>query len=544
MRNGAQDWGSGEAIQELPFREGRGTPLVRSISTASLLVGILAIATLLRVALLGDKSFNLDEIDSISFARLDWGSFFKLIAPREVNMTFYYVLLRVWRLAGENEVVIRSLSVAAGVATIPVLYLLGRRLFGPRVGLVAAFLISINTYHIQFSQYARSYSLLVFLVTLSSLLFVNCVERPRWRNWLGYLVVSILGVYSHLFAAFVLLAQWVSLAFLRPRDVPWRGWLISALCMVLLLLPLGVIAMLRTPTWATWVPTPKLRDIVDVYYVLTGGLVGPTGIYAPAGEWGGRTGIFLMLFYCLACVIALLDARRVRAFSGTLRPLWRYGFLLTWLFLPVLAAFAVSQVKSIFLTHYMIICLPPLVLLAAVGLDAMPKRALIGGLFIVTVLSSHQIYKYHADVNGREDFRGATRYILSHVRAEDAVLIFAPYIQKSFDFYRGQFEGASKLPPYTILSMDTRVVQHWQQLRDTARDEPGSHLLPSWTELPTHYHRVWLMLSHDWDTKPDSYAVSRSIQSSMARKYCSVAEERFTDVRVLLYDTPRSGGCR
>jgi len=531
MGNGAQNWGSGEAIQELPSREGHRTPVVRSISTASLLFGILAIATLLRVALLGDKGFGLDEIASTRFARLDWESFLQLVATGEVNMAFYYVLLGVWRLAGENEVVIRSLSVAAGVATIPVLYLLGRRLYGPGVGLLAAFLISINSYHIQFSQFARSYSLLVFLATLSSLLFVNCVERPCWRNWLGYLVVSILGVYSHLFAAFVLLAQWVSLAFLRLRDIPWRGWLISVLCMVLLLLPLGVIAMLLAPRWGLWIPTPKLRDIPGVYYELT-------------GERGGRTGMLLMLFYCLACVIALLDARRGRVFSGTLRPLWRYGFLLTWLFLPVLAAFAVSQLKSIFFTHYMIICLPPLMLLAAVGLDAMPKRALIGCLFIVTLLSSHQIYKYYVDFNGREDFRGATRYILSHARAEDAVLFFAPYIQGSFEYYRERFEGASKLPPFTILSMDTRVVQDWKRLRASVRDEPA-HLVPSWTDLPPNYHRVWLMLSHDWDTKPGSYVVSRSIQASMARNYCSVAEERFTDVRVLLFDTPRvSGGCR
>jgi len=505
--------------------------LARSVSSASLLLGILAIATLLRVALLGDKGLSLEEISSIFSARLDWGSFFKVFAPREVNMTFYYVLLRIWRLAGENEVVIRSLSVAAGVANILVLYLLGRRLFGPRVGLVAAFLISINTYHIQFSQFARSYSLLALLATLSSLLFVNCLERPYWRNWLGYLVISVLGVYSHLYAAFVLLAQWVSLAFLRLRDVPWRGWLISALCMVLLLLPLGVIAMLRTPSWATWVPVPKFRDIPDVYYVLT-------------GERGGRTGILLGLFYCISCVIALLEARRSRVFSGTLRPLWRYGFLLTWLFLPVVAAFAVSQLKSIFFTHYLIICLPPLMLLAAVGLDAMPKRALIGGLFIVAILSSHQIYKYYVDFNGHEDLRGATRYILSHVRADDGVLFFAPYIQKTFEYYRERSEGASKPPPFTILSMDTRVIQLWKRLRDSGRASPVQ-LPPSWTELPSNYHRVWLMLSHDWDANPDSYAVSRSIEVSLARKYCSVAEEQFTDVRVLLYDTPRaSGGCR
>ena len=531
MGNDAQDWESGETIQGLPSHEGHGTPLTRSISTASLLFGILAIATLLRVTLLGDKGFGLDEMASIRFERLGWESFLKLIAAQEVNMSFYYVLLRVWRLAGENEVVIRLLSVATGVATIPVLYLLGRRLYGPGVGLVAAFLISINSYHIQFSQTARSYSLLVFLATLSSLLFVNCVERPSWKNWLGYIVASTLAIYSHLFGAFVVLAQWASLAFLPPHDIPWRGWLTSALGMAVLLVPLGVIAAAHISTAVTWIQPPHLGDIPGVYYMLDGGR-------------GGRIGILLMLFYCTACVIALRQARRTRALSGTLRPLWRFGFLLTWLFLPVLAAFAVSLVKPLFVAYYLIICLPPLVLLAAVGLSAMPKRALTGGLFIVTILSSYEMYLYYAHFNGREDFRGATRYILSHAKAEDAVLFFAPYIQGSFEYYRERFEGTLKPPPFTILSMDTRVVQQWEQLRASARDEPV-HLLPSWTELPSNYHRVWLMLSHDWDRKPGTNDVSRSIQASMTRNYCSVAEERFTDVRVLLFDTPRvSGGCR
>jgi mannosyltransferase len=499
--------------------------------------GIAVLAAVLRIMLAGEKGFDPDEIRSIFYARLGWAPFFGLAIPLEANMSLYFFLLRFWRLAGESEVVIRSLSVAAGAATIPALYLLGRRLFSSRVGLVAAFLIGINTYHIQFSQYARSYSLLVFLVTVSSLLFVYCLEQPSWKRWVGYLLVSTLSVYSHLFAAFVLIAQWISVGFLGLRNVPWRGWLASVLCMSLLLLPLGIIVLLRTPTWATWIPVPTFRDIRDVYAALSGGR-------------GGPTGLLLLGFYCTCCVIALWQLFQRRGVSGRFHPLWRYGFICVWLLLPVLMAFAISQLKPIFITFYLIICLPPFVLLAAAGLDAMPKPVLIGGLILVAILSSRETYKYYADPVGRDDFRGATRYILSHAKAGDGVAFFSLGMEAPFQYYRKRLEGALKPPPLTILSIpytlvttDRRLVQLLELLRDSARSGPVQPLR-SFTEVPSITHRVWLLLSYDWNTKPGTYTFSRSLQASFAGKYCSVTEHRFQNVRVLLYASPHaSGGC-
>src|SRR5271156_5740022 len=152
-----------------------------------ILLGFITLLSLrLRFHSLASKSFWLDEGVSVAIARLDWYNFARILWRREANMSLYYFLLHVWLHFGGSEFFVRSLSVLFSVASIPVIYLLGRRLFDLRVGLVAAALLALNAYHVQYSQDARSYSLMVFLCLLSSLYFLKCLDIPSRRNRIIY----------------------------------------------------------------------------------------------------------------------------------------------------------------------------------------------------------------------------------------------------------------------------------------------------------------------------------------------------------------------
>src|SRR6266851_5509028 len=127
----------------------RGTILPLSGSLSLLLGAILPIALLLRVVHLQQKSFWLDEWYSIGVARLNWPAFVHLIANREANMVLYYALLRFWMRFGESEVFIMLLSILFGLAALPIVWAIGDRLLGRRVGLLAASLLAINAFHIK-----------------------------------------------------------------------------------------------------------------------------------------------------------------------------------------------------------------------------------------------------------------------------------------------------------------------------------------------------------------------------------------------------------
>ena len=141
----------------------------------ALLGSIIAVAALLRFHALGQKSVWIDEGVSIEMARLDWYNFLRILWRHEANMVLYTILLRGWLHFGQSEAFIRALSVVFSFATVPAIYVLARRMFSQRVGLIAALLLAINTYHIRYAQEARSYALYPLLCILSSIYFLKFI---------------------------------------------------------------------------------------------------------------------------------------------------------------------------------------------------------------------------------------------------------------------------------------------------------------------------------------------------------------------------------
>jgi uncharacterized membrane protein len=189
------------------------------------LVILTSVTAILSFLFLQSKSFWYDEVISVAIARSDWSSFWYVVSHYEVNMSLYYFLLHLWANLGQSEFFLRSLSVIFSILTIPAIYLLGSRLFDKRVALLSALLMSFNAFFIRYAQEARSYSLLLLLATLSSYLFVSAVRKSSKKVWAAYIIVNALAMYAHVFIIFVILAQIMSLLFLKPKDIPWKGLL-------------------------------------------------------------------------------------------------------------------------------------------------------------------------------------------------------------------------------------------------------------------------------------------------------------------------------
>src|SRR5208283_2032042 len=89
--------------------------------------------------------------------------------------------------------------------------------------------------NVYYSQEARSYTLTILLVLLSSYFFVRAVEDGRRKYWVLWTIISILAFYSHDFSALVLVAQACSL-FFRKRP-PWKPVIIGGLVILAAALP-------------------------------------------------------------------------------------------------------------------------------------------------------------------------------------------------------------------------------------------------------------------------------------------------------------------
>lgn len=214
---------------------------VRARSRAFWIVaGLTVLAAALRFATLGVQSYHHDEIVTASrVLREGFGHAMEAVGFSESAPPLYYALAWFWtQLTGTGEVGLRSLSALAGVATVPVAFLLGAELRGRRAGIAAAAFVAVNPMLLWYSQEARGYALFSLLTAAAALYFVRALDRGRRADFAGWGVASALALATHYFAIFPLAleAAWL----LRRRGRAALGGLAIVAAAGLLLAPLAI----------------------------------------------------------------------------------------------------------------------------------------------------------------------------------------------------------------------------------------------------------------------------------------------------------------
>jgi len=476
------------------------------------LFALTVIGAVLRCLYLTRKSFWFDEGVSVEIARLDWYNFARILWRREGNMSLYYVLLRGWLHFGHSEFFIRSLSILPSLATIPVVYWLAGRLFDRRVGLIAATLLTFNAYHIRYAQEARSYSFFIFLGTLSSAFFIDLLQQPTRRNRIGHILASSLAVYAHLYAVLLIVAQWLSLRFLKYEGIKiplntkqnWR-WI------AILVFPALLFVGTTGAGPISWIKRPGFKELYEYYE-----------------HMAGNGGILLVLVYFCACLAALTEVGG-RLFQRRLSwDSWRYQFLLLWLIVPVVFTVLISIVRPMFLARYLAFCLPALIVLAAVGLARLSKSWLIiSALLLVMALSLKGTFSYydHDFDLDRDEWRAASFYILDHARPSDVILFHIAMGRMPYEFYKSVYTGNSPGPTVIYPTHGTRF-----DYRDFM-GRPSNEFLRT---VPSKYDRVWIVLKNN-ETKTGTDPTTALINGLFGESYPHFDKQNFPWIEVRLY---------
>jgi 4-amino-4-deoxy-L-arabinose transferase-like glycosyltransferase len=183
-------------------------------------IALTIVAAGLRVATIEAQSFWDDELFTVWLVRMDFGDMMRAWYDSEVTPPVYYVVTWLWgQLFGTGEVGLRSLSVLAGTAAVPLVYLVGSRFASARAGLAAATLVAFNPFLVWYGAEARSYALVVPEVALGLLFFLAALATPSGRNLGGWAIASALALATHYFTVFIVVPQavWLLLAVARER---------------------------------------------------------------------------------------------------------------------------------------------------------------------------------------------------------------------------------------------------------------------------------------------------------------------------------------
>lgn len=421
-------------------------------------LGVFVAALAFRFYRIDGQSLWSDEGTSVALALRDLPAI-TTGAALDIHPPLYYYILHFWMLAlGSGEIAVRALSAILGAGVCLLTFVLGRGLFGLWAGAAAAILSIVSPLQVQYSQETRMYMLATFLALLTVLATLEAWSGDARRRtvWLAVWTVAAVGaLYSHYFAATVLVAENLAVAVLLGWR--WRagdraaalagipGWIVAQTVALACFAP-WLVVMLQQ--WSNWpavseaFTAPELLGRAAVAFS-AGLAVDPSG-----GVWTAA-----LLTALVAAGVALRPLSRSQAGQpvGDLPALLPRLLAALYLVTPLAIMYLLSMRRPLYNAKFLLVAAPAYCLLAGAGISSLAHsvarwwpgsairlRAVVAGCLcaaaVAALLPSLGSY-YHDPRFARDDYRGIVRTIVSLTRPGDAIVLNAPGQVDIFSYY-------------------------------------------------------------------------------------------------------------
>lgn len=410
--------------QERIFSAETSAPRVRW-GIALILAMIAGIA--LRVYAIERNGFWYDEAYTASISQNSYHDLVSGVAKDAGNPPLYWLAIRYWSsLFGQSENGLRSFSVVCGVATIPVLAMLGNELVGPLVGIMAAALFAISPLSIELSDEARCYALLHLLATLNLLFFFRWIDAERKWDLVGCGLTTFLACYCHYYAFALPAAQIIALSISRKHRRLLAPWLVAMAVAGLMWLPwlAPFLSQLRQPGNLS-----RMGDRWPMQFIVTplAFALGRTFAWRDSPHWMLGIGMLLALTAFQGPALYGLWRLRERQF--------KFNVLAFSLAIPYLVPLAAALAgKPLFQHRAASVMLPVFLVLLAFGLYQCnkPMRVALCGVILTTTGLS--LFRY-GEFPLKDDWRSAVPVILAANHGEEPLLFDTPIEILSFKYY-------------------------------------------------------------------------------------------------------------
>lgn len=467
----------------------------------------LKIFTVMAVSMLGtllisrflliQNSIRLDEAQSLWQTSHSVTGTLKVIA-QDVHVPLYHMLLHFWQLGfGQSIEAARTLSLLFFLATIPVVYLLARRILSVNWSLFVVLLFSFSPFMNWYANEARMYTLLVFVASLSQLFFLRLIETRGKRGWLGYALTALVGIYTHYFFFFNLATQ--GLYFLATRKEYARGMLLKFLALAGGLLVAFLPWFLYFQSQGSASNTspnlqkPSSVDFFNVYSQFSFGFQTDVANTILASLWP------------LLVIAALLFVKSGQVISR------KVAYMMVAALAPVLLAFVISHTLTpFFVSRYMVASVAPL-LIAGIWFISQYKKPLYLGLASLMVgalvFTSYQQY-FSPATPVKEDFRSAAQFISDNAGAQDIVVLSAPFSVYPFNYYYDGHARVTTLPAWNRSVPGAIPAFEPSKLDEQAKRTNKGH------------QYVYLLLSYDQGYQEDIYQYyERNFENTVSRQF-------------------------
>lgn len=477
---------------------------------AVVVMATLGVGALLCFHDLGARPLWLDEGWGVAVAKLSWGGLLYLGLTQPVQWP-YYLVLRAWLVFGNTEAIIRTPSALFMIASIPLMFLVGRRLFGATAGLACAALFAVNADIIKYAHEARGYSMEVFLLALSLYCLCRYVDNPSTGARIAYIAVCSLAIYVHIYGLLVVAAQAVSLLML-PRPTAARKHLIANYFLIALInVPMWIFALRMPSSYTDWMPMPTGQVVYDV-------------LQHVCGNGGG----LLVLLYAVVGIASLVSFAFLLRTTGLSRSAWAAVLPALCFSVPFLVTIAVSHfARPCFMGRYMLFSIPGLVLMIGTLVPSLPRPWIalpLVALFAAVSLDGVRAY-YRADYDRPpEDYPTLAQLIARQTQPGDAITFSWPGMYGPYGYYMGRLQKSGTAPALICPALE----KGFEPFQLSLNEEEMRRSCPV-----EGYRRVWVVLHNPPGNSPDASAL-RVVRA--AERHYSIANVwEFPSWTVLLY---------
>ena len=396
--------------------------LINLIKSNKVIFLFLIIGSFLRLYHLNFQSPWLDEIHTLNEAnpKLSFNEVHDALLIAEPHPPLYFFIMNVvFKIFGYSIFIARMVSAIIGIAGLYSIYLLGKELFSKKVGIFAMILLSVNYFHIYYSQDARMYGLLFLTTTLSFYYLTRLIKIPTLKNTLIFGLVSTLMIYSHFFAVFTLFAQYIILLYyiIFPFNISrarfFKYSLISGLMTILLYIPTYKLILKTTEMKSIWIQMPSL----DVYTQFFKDFFGQS-----------ETVLFFIVPLIIFYFIKLFGENQNQ--KNTINPIEDkniFSFIV--LFLWILITIIIPLIRTytslpMLVNRYFINILPAVLIMISIALSMINnktvKYGMISILFIFSLSDIIIVKKYYTQPN-KSQFREASEFVKSNTKPNEII---------------------------------------------------------------------------------------------------------------------------
>ncbi|MCX7625436.1 MAG: glycosyltransferase family 39 protein [Candidatus Sumerlaeaceae bacterium] len=443
------------------------TPKRRIGRETMLIAGVcLAIAALLRFVALGRRDLYGGEYFGLDYIESDRPNLFDEIFHG--HLPLYYEFLRLWgRIVGTtSDALLRAPSAVFSLAACVAFFLFAFRFLRGLAFVLCLVGFALNPTLVRTGNDVSSYALLSLFVVGSHYYAVRALDEGKKRHWVWWALTSALGALTHPFFWFVLLGQFL-FALTRPKKTP-RGFVLLAgagtFAVIALMLFGAVYAKRHLQGLA-----PDAPSLADLARGLVAATVGDFPRYRYGDRVFVRTLLYLFVFVSLLLSWVYYRLRQAEAEAlpenvvfvdetqdviGHWTRLSLASFLLYLWVTFLVPAVAIMLVGGFASGHtlrpeYFIVCLPPMIVLIACGIDGAPGRAgtVVLGLLFVLMMTTYNLLELDDRGYGIKEAANRTKNADFSVTTDTFLVVTPGGIERALQRYLSFVPYTELRPP-------------------------------------------------------------------------------------------------